>query len=143
MYNIFWFLSFFIVIYVISYGIYDQFNLKSLAKTKQNTNKNFTFSKVKKRDVYYLLSLLFFLILVPLIDKGMFLKGFILGLAYILPPIILSIIFSFFTNGFMFSEDKFLNSLFYLTLALLIVRIFSFIPFFSKFNIIYWKFLGI
>lgn len=143
MYNIFWFLSFFIVIYVISYGIYDQFNLKSLAKTKQNTNKNFTFSKVKKRDVYYLLSLLFFLILVPLIDKGMFLKGFILGLAYILPPIILSIIFSFFTNGFKFSEDKFLNSLFYLTLALLIVRIFSFIPFFSKFNIIYWKFLGI
>mgnify|MGYP001371153771 CR=1 FL=1 len=141
MYNLFWIVSFFIVIFTIIYGIIDQFKIKTFSIP--NIKTDFTGKISYPTEIIYLQLLLFLLVSVPLIDQGLYLKGILLGLLYLVPSYLLAIIVTFVSSNFKFSKIIFFKWLKYSIILILIIRIFSFIPLLSKINILYWKFLGI
>ena len=141
MYNFFWIASFFIVIFTIIYGIIDQFKIKKLNIPKVKADPLVKDSNPK--EIIYLQLLLFLLVSIPLIDQSLYLKGIFLGLAYLVPSYLLALLITLSLNQLKFSKNIFLKWLKYSIALILIIRIFSFVPLFSKINIIYWRLLGI
>ena len=141
MYNFFWIASFFIVMFTIIYGIIDQFKIKQFNIPKIKIDHSVKTSN--PNETIYLQILLFLLVSIPLVDQGLYLKGIILGLAYLLPSYLLALLMTISLNQFKFSKNIFLKWLKYSIILILIIRIFSFVPLFSKINILYWKFIGI
>lgn len=141
MYNFFWIASFLVVLSTIIYGIFDQFKTKqfNIPKIKNISTANIS----NPTEMIYLQLLLFLLVALPLVDQGVYLKGILLGLLYILPAYILALLITFTLNNFKFSKNIFIKWLKYSIILILIIRIFSFIPVISKINLLYWKFLGI
>ena len=141
MYNFFWIVSFLVVLSTIIYGIFDQFKTKqfNIPKIKNISTANIS----NPTEMIYLQLLLFLLVALPLVDQGVYLKGILLGLLYILPAYILALLITFTLNNFKFSKNIFIKWLKYSIILILIIRIFSFIPVISKINLLYWKFLGI
>ena len=141
MYNFFWIASFLIVIFTIIYGIIDQFKIKQFNIPKIKVDPSLKDSSPK--EIIYLQLLLFLLVSIPLIDQSLYLKGIILGLAYLVPSYLLALLITLSLNQLKFSKNIFLKWLKYSIGLILIIRIFSFVPLFSKINILYWKLLGI
>ena len=141
MYNFFWIASFFIVMFTIIYGIIDQLKIRRFNIPKIKIDHSV--KVLNPNEIIYLQILLFLLVSIPLVDQGLYLKGIILGLAYLLPSYLLALLITISLNQFKFSKNIFLKWLKYSIISILIIRIFSFIPLFSKINILYWKFIGI